>query len=67
MLEEAVSRQAVIDLIHKTIYGFFDIAEDDFKEPMNAKDNLLLEINKAICNGVKALPSAQKQEAEANE
>ena len=62
-MEEFVSKQAVIDLIHKTIYGFFDIAEDESEESMTAKDNLLLEINKAICNGVKSLPSAQQQEA----
>ena len=41
---------SILDIIHKTIYEFID---DD--EVMSDKDKLLLEVNKAICNNLKAL------------
>lgn len=41
---------SILDVIHKTIYEFLD--ED---EVMSDKDKLLLEVNKAICNNLKAL------------
>lgn len=59
--DECVTKAEVIDTIHKTIYGFFDIADDDSEEPINDKDELLLTINKAISNAVKALPSVKPQ------
>ena len=43
----------ILDIIHKTIYQFFDVCEDDV--PMSDKDKLLLKVNKAICNNLKAL------------
>ena len=43
----------IIDIVHKTIYSFFDIADDNSEEPINEKDKLLLEVNKAICNNIK--------------
>ena len=45
----------ILDVIHKTIYQFFDVCEDDEEVPMSDKDKLLLEVNKAICNNLKAL------------
>jgi hypothetical protein len=42
----------ILNIIHKTIYQFFDVCEDD--APMSDKDKLLLEVNKAICNNLKA-------------
>ncbi len=59
--ENCISRQAVINTIHKTIYGFFDVVDDDSEEPINDKDKLLLSINKGISNAVKALPLAIPQ------
>lgn len=63
-LEDAVSRQAVIDAIHKAIYDFFDIVDDDAEEPINDKDELLLDVNKAITTKIKNLqpvePKRQK-------
>lgn len=56
-LENCISKEEVINAIHKTIYEFFDIADDGSEEPMNDKDKLLLTINKALSNAVKALPS----------
>lgn len=45
----------ILDVIHKTIYQFFDVCDDDEEVPMSDKDKLLLEVNKAICNNLKAL------------
>ena len=57
MAEDCITKVEVINTIHKIIYGFFDIADDDSEEPINDKDKLLLTINKAISNAVKVLPS----------
>ena len=51
-----MTKDAVIDCVHKTIYGFFDVVADDSEEPMNEKDKLLLEVNKAVCNAIKEMP-----------
>ena len=58
-MNDIISRQAGIDVVHKIIYGFFDLADDDSEEPISDKDKLLLEVNKAICEGIKDLVSAQ--------
>lgn len=43
----------ILNVIHNTIYQFVC---GDYKEvPMSDKDELLLEVNKAICNNLKAL------------
>jgi hypothetical protein len=47
--------KTIIDIVHKTIYGFFDACGDDEETPMIDKDKLLLKINKAICINIKAL------------
>lgn len=59
--DEYISKTEVINAIHNTIYEFFDIADDVSEEPMNDKDKLLLTINKALSNAVKALPSVTPQ------
>ncbi len=59
--DDCITKAEVINTIHKTIYGFFDIADDDSEESINDKDKLLLTINKAISNAVKALPSVTPQ------
>lgn len=45
----------IIDIVHKSIYPFFDVCEDGKEEPLSDKDKLLLNVNKAICNNLKAL------------
>ena len=45
----------ILDVIHDTIYQFFDVCGDDEEAPMSDKDKLLLEVNKAICNNLKTL------------
>ena len=49
-----------LDVIHKTIYQFFDVCGDDEEVPISDKDKLLLEVNKAICNNLKALEQEPK-------
>ena len=45
----------ILNVIHNTIYQFFDVCNDDEEVPMSDKDKLLLEVNKAICNNLKSL------------
>lgn len=47
--------KTITDIIHKTIYGFFDVCVDGEETPMTDKEKLLLEVNKAICTNIKAL------------
>jgi len=53
--EDAISRQDVIREIHDTIFTFFNVCGDNEEIPMDDKDELLLSVNKAICNNVKAM------------
>lgn len=57
---DLIERRDAINLIHKTIYRFFDIVDDESEEPMSEKDKLLLEVNKAVSNGIKELPPAER-------
>ena len=50
----------ILDVIHKTIYQFFDVCENNEEAPMSDKDKLLLEVNKAICNNLKSLESESR-------
>ena len=58
---DCISRQAAIDAVHKSIFDFFDICDDDEESPMTHKDEVLLEINKAITTQIKDLPSAEPE------
>ena len=49
----------IIDIVHKSILPFFDVCEKE-EEPLTEKDKLLLKVNKAICNNLKALEQKQK-------
>ena len=62
-MSDLIDRQAAIGAVHKSIYDFFDICDDDEESPMTYKDKLLLELNKAITNQIKAVVSAQPVEA----
>ncbi len=53
----------ILDVIHKTIYQFFDVCGDDEEVPISDKDKLLLEVNKAICNNLKALEQEPCEDA----
>ena len=61
-MSDLISKQAAIELIHKTIYEFFNIVSDDSEEPISEKDKLLLKINKTICNEIKELSSAEPEQ-----
>lgn len=56
-----MTKDAVIDVVHKTIYGFFDVVADDSEEPISEKDKLLLEVNKAVCNAVEEMPDGERK------
>lgn len=58
MTDDLISRQAAIEVVHHTIYEFFDVVEDDEESPLTYKDTKLLELNKTICARVKDLPPA---------
>ena len=47
--------KTITDIVHKTIYTFFDVCGDDEEVPMTDKDELLLSVNKAICKSIRAL------------
>ena len=57
-MADLIDRKSVIDVIHKAIFDFFDIVDDDDESPMTYKDEQLLTLNKAIVTKIKALPSA---------
>lgn len=61
MTKKVIYADDVIDTIHKIILGFFDICGDEEETPMSEKDELLLEVNKAIATQIKALPSVQPE------
>ena len=52
-----IDEQAAIAAIHREIYKFFDICEDDEESPMTYKDMRLLELNKSITKRLKDLPA----------
>lgn len=54
---DAIDRQAVIDTVRKIILGFFD----DEDGVMNDTEKTLLSVSKAVCNGVRELPSARPE------
>ena len=56
---DLINRQAVTDTVRKIILGFFSDSEED--GAMNDTEKTLLRVNKAICDGVRALPSAQPE------
>ena len=53
----------ILNVIHNTIYQFFDVCSDDEEVPISDKDKLLLEVNKAICNNLKALEQESCEDA----
>lgn len=61
LMADTVDRQAVIKAVHETMYGFFNIVDDDSEEPITKEDERLLVINKAITKRIKSLPSAQPE------
>lgn len=56
-----MTKDAVIDCVHRTIYGFIDVVADDSEEPISEKDKLLLEVNKEVCSAIKAMPDEERK------
>jgi hypothetical protein len=61
LCEECVSKTEAINTIHKIIYNFFDVVDDDSEEPINDKDELLLTVNKALSKAIKDLHPVMSQ------
>ena len=55
--------EEIINIVHKTIYQFFDVCGDNEEVPMSNKDKMLLGVNKAICNNIKALEQEPCEDA----
>ena len=55
--DDVISRQVVVDTVHKTILGFFS-DEDDV---MTDTEKTLLSVNKAVCNELAKLPSVHPE------
>ena len=60
-MKDLIEREDAIDVVHKSIFEFFDICNDDEESPITDKDEQLLKINKTITTRIKALPSAQSE------
>lgn len=56
-MADFIYRQAAIYAVHKSIFDFFDICDDDEESPITYKDERLLEIIKAIDTQIEAVPS----------
>lgn len=50
-------KQEIINIVHRTILGFFDPSLDEEKY-LTETEKTLLEVNKAICNSINELPTA---------
>ena len=61
--DDLISKQVVINTVRTIILGFFS----DEDGVMTDTEKTLLSVNKAICDGVRALPSAQQDCTECNE
>lgn len=55
--KDSISRTEAINAIHTTLHKFFNTSDDP--EPFNDKDELLLNINKAITKSIKKLQPVQ--------
>ena len=53
--EPYVTLEDILNIIHRTIYHFFEVIEQD--QPLSDKEKLLLEVNKQICINLKELLS----------
>jgi len=59
-MAEYIDRQTAIAEVHRAIYDFFDIDEEDTESPITYQDERLLELNKDISARVKNLPAANR-------
>jgi rubrerythrin len=56
-------KQEIINIVHRTILGFFDQSLDEEKY-LTETEKTLLEVNKAICNSIKELPTIERPHGE---
>lgn len=56
-MSDLISRETAIQTVHETMYQFID-----GNGTMTNSDFFLLKVNKAICNGLKEIPSVENEE-----
>lgn len=49
-------KQEIINIVHRTVLSFFDVSLDE-ESYFTETEKTLLEVNKAICNAVKKMPT----------
>ena len=47
--------EQITEIVHNTIFQFFDVCGDNEEVPISEKDKLLLRVNKAVCKGIREL------------
>ena len=52
-----IDSDEAIKVVHKVIYDYIDVVDDDDESPITYQDKQLLEINKKITQRIKSLPS----------
>lgn len=55
-MNDLISRETAIQTVHETMYQFID-----GNGTMTNSDFFLLKVNKAICNGLKEIPSVENK------
>ena len=60
-MADLIDREEAIAEVIDVIYEFFDISEEDSEHPITPKDEMLLEINKAILTRVRNIPNAERR------
>lgn len=56
--------EKITDIVHNTIFQFFDVCGDDEEVPISEKDKLLLRVNKAVCKGIRELEQVDESVVE---
>lgn len=51
-------KQEIINIVHRTVLGFFDTSLDE-ERYLTETEKTLLEVNKAICNSIKKMPTVE--------
>ena len=57
-----IDKQEAIRLVHGVLYEMMvESAATNIEQPMSEQDKLLLKVNKAVCNKLREMPSAQPE------
>lgn len=53
-------KQEIINIVHRTVLGFFDVSLDE-ENYLTKTEKTLLEVNKAICNEIEKMPTFERR------